>query len=507
VGSPSAGSNEASADQVTVVDLAGTRETTRQALSEGVARVANGLQAISGGDRDTVVAVLSVNRAEVLELVFGAISGGVVLVPVNWHLSVGEISYILTNSAAKVLFVDTVHSGLGRKAAADAGLTEIITIGENYHDWRHSQPTTLATPAASGRLMLYSSGTTGRPKGILRPPAPDPAAFLAGIEAMANFYGYRSPGAHLVTGPLYHAAPLAFAAYALLKGQTTVLMDHFDAFDAITLIERHRITTTHMVPTMLIRLLRLPEQARADADLASLEQVYHGAAPCPPWAKQAMIDWIGPRLTEYYGASEGGGPTMAKSADWLERPGTVGRPAPGLVIEILDDDGRSVPAGEAGTVYFRAAEGPPTYHGDPDKTRESQLPDGRYTVGDIGYLDPDGYLYLIDRKTDLIISGGVNIYPAEVESCLSEHPAVADCAVFGVPDPEWGEAVKAAVQLVDGADASTDELIGWCKDRIAHYKAPKSIDLHHQLPRDDTGKLRKRLLRDAYREPASNSLR
>jgi long-chain acyl-CoA synthetase len=304
----------------------------------------------------------------------------------------------------------------------------------------------------------------------------------------------------LVTGPLYHAAPLAFAAYAMTKGQTTVLMERFDPRQALALVKAHGITTTHMVPTMFIRLLHLPDSERAGADVSSLQQIFHGAAPCPPWAKQAMIDWVGPKLTEYYGASEGGGPTKATSQEWLERPGTVGRPVPGLTVDIVDDEGRSLPAGTVGTIYLRAPDGPPSYHGDPEKTRASRLGDGRFTVGDVGYLDNDGYLYLVDRKIDLIISGGVNIYPAEVEACLSEHPDVADCTVFGVPDDEWGEAVKAAVELVDGADATEASLIEWCRQRIATYKAPRSIDFHHRLPRDDAGKLRKRLLRDAYWE-------
>lgn len=276
-------------------------------------------------------------------------------------------------------------------------------------------------------------------------------------------------------------------------------MPGFDAEEALACIERHRVTTTHLVPTQLIRMLRLPDEVRARYDTSSLVGVWHGAAPCPEWAKRAAIEWLGPVVIEYFGSSEGTGPLIATSADWLARPGTVGRPAtPHLEVTAVDDDGTTLPPGEVGTLYFRRPDGPPAYHQSPEKTAASRLPDGRFTVGDVGWVDADGFVFLADRKVDMIISGGANIYPSETEAALSEHPAVADVAVFGIPDDEWGEQVKAAVQLVPGAEVTEAELIAFCRARIAGYKCPKSIDVHDELPREASGKLKKRLLRDAY---------
>lgn len=484
-------------DATAVVDLAGTRATTWRTLDRHLHQVAAGLQA-EGLGSDDAVAVISGNRSEFIEVLLGAIRGGVTGVPVNWHLSADEAAYIVANSRSRVVVCDRDFEPLAREAAKIAGVERVLVLGESFDAWRDAQRDDPPQPPVSGAAMLYSSGTTGRPKGITRPPAPSPEATLAGLAAIGRFYGYPDGGVHLVTGPLYHGAPLAFAAYALALGQSTVLMERFDAERALQLIAQHRITTVHLVPIMFVRLLRLPAEARARYDLSSLEAIHHGAAPCPAWAKREMIDWLGPIVTEYYGSTEGGGPTKITSAEWLERPGSVGRPIDGLTIHVLDDGGHPLGPGEVGTLWFTSNQGPPAYLGDEEKTNANRLDGGRFTVGDVGYIDDAGYLYLSDRKIDMIISGGVNIYPAEVEACLGQHPAVADCTVFGIPDDEWGEQVKAAVQLGEGHSATADELIGWCRDRIAGFKAPKSIDFHERLPRDDAGKLRKRFLRDEY---------
>jgi acyl-CoA synthetase (AMP-forming)/AMP-acid ligase II len=297
-----------------------------------------------------------------------------------------------------------------------------------------------------------------------------------------------------------HGAPALHATMAIAMDQTIVIQRRFDAAEALTLIERLRVTTTHLVPTQIIRLLRLPDDVRRGADLSSLEVVFHGAAPCPPWAKRAAIEWLGPILVEYFGAQEGCGPFICTSAEWMTRPGTVGRAGAHVAVSVVGDDGRDLQVGEIGTLYFRRADGrAPVYRGDPAKTEASRLPDGRFTVGDLGWLDADGYLYLADRRADLILSGGVNVYPAEVEAVLGQHPAVEDCAVYGVPDEEWGEAVKAAVVQRTGEATTERELIAWLRERLAHYKCPRSIDLVAELPREEIGKLKRRVLRDAAR--------
>jgi acyl-CoA synthetase (AMP-forming)/AMP-acid ligase II len=346
--------------------------------------------------------------------------------------------------------------------------------------------------------MAYTSGPTGRPKG-LEPPAQTRSAeqVIEDMAHLATLYGYRRGGVHLVASTLDHGAPALHALMAAAMGQTVVVQRRFDAAEALDLIQRHRVTTTHLVPTQIIRLLRLPEEKRLGTDLSSLETIYHGAAPCPAWAKQAAIDWLGPILIEYFGAKEGCGPVLCTSEQWLERPGTVGRAGPHITVTVVGGDGRDLPAGEVGTLYFRRADGrAPVYRGDDGKTAASRLPDGRFTVGDLGWLDADGWLYIADRRADLILSGGVNVYPAEVEAALGLHPAVEDCAVFGVPDEEWGQAVRAAVVPRAGVAVSERELIAWLRERLAHFKCPRAIELVEELPREEIGKLKRRVLRD-----------
>jgi acyl-CoA synthetase (AMP-forming)/AMP-acid ligase II len=349
--------------------------------------------------------------------------------------------------------------------------------------------------------MLYSSGTTGRPKGVKRAidttePFDTPSRYSV---LTRKLYGYDPATVYLSPAPLYHAAPLGFTTSVLSWGGTVVVMERFDAEQALALIERHRITHSQWVPTMFTRLLRLPDGAKRHYDLASHRCAVHAAAPCPIEIKRQMIDWWGPILYEYYAGSEGNGFAVIDSKEWLAHPGSVGRAILGE-LRILDDDGRQVPPGEAGGIYF--ANGPRfEYHNDAAKTRGAYSPQGWSTLGDVGYVDGDGYLYLTDRKAYMIISGGVNIYPQEAENVLTGHPQVIDVAVFGVPNEEFGEEVKAVVQPADMALATPEfaaELIAYCRARLADVKCPRSIDFDPELPRHPTGKLYKRLLRDRY---------
>ncbi|GIU86961.1 MAG: hypothetical protein KatS3mg009_1476 [Acidimicrobiia bacterium] len=349
---------------------------------------------------------------------------------------------------------------------------------------------------ALGGTMLYTSGTTGRPKGVRRRANGRASVLLA---QATGYDGARH--VHLCTGPLYHAAPLAFslAAPAAL-GVPVVLMDGWDARRTLELVERHRVTHTHMVPTMFHRLLALPDEVRARHDLSSLEYVLHGAAPCPVEVKRRMIEWLGPIVHEYYAATEGAG-TAVGAHEWLRKPGTVGRVQPPDHVLVLDDSGAPVPAGTVGTVYLKAPADRFEYHNAPDKTRGAYRGD-YFTLGDVGYVDEDGYLFLTDRSAHLVVTGGVNVYPAEVEAVLLGHPAVGDAGVVGVPDDEWGEVVVAAVEVREGVGASealAAELIAWCRDRIAHFKCPRRVVFVAALPRHDNGKLSKAHLRDLLR--------
>jgi acyl-CoA synthetase (AMP-forming)/AMP-acid ligase II len=372
---------------------------------------------------------------------------------------------------------------------------------ESYEDVVGAYPSTPIDDEAPGYAMLYSSGTTGRPKGVKRPL---PSHAIDELEPrVAGFftkqYRFGPDMVYLSPAPMYHAAPLAFSCGVHRVGGTLVIMERFDAAGCLAAIEEFRVTHSQFVPTMFIRMLKLDEAERLSADLSTLEIAVHAAAPCPVPIKHQMIDWWGPILLEYYAGSEGNGSTFITSEEWLERPGSVGQARAGE-LHICDDEGNPLPPGEIGTIYF-AGGGTYEYYKDPEKTAAARLPDGSTTLGDIGYVDDDGYLYLTDRKAHMIISGGVNIYPQEIEDVLVTHPAVADVAVFGVPDQEMGEQVKAVVETVDdveGDDRLAGELIGFARDHIAHYKCPRSVDFEAELPRLPTGKLYKRLLRDRY---------
>jgi long-chain acyl-CoA synthetase len=468
---------------------------------------ARGLQA---GD---ALALMVANRPEFVATWAAAQRAGLRLTTINWHLTGEEAAYIVGDCEARAFVADTRFAAAAADAAERSGVGVRIAAGgpiDGFEEWdavlagddvrRAGDGADIDDPVR-GSSMLYTSGTTGRPKGVHRTDAP-----VAGVAAL---FGYE-PGesVNLVTGPLYHAAPLAFSlAIPVSAGATTILMDRWSPEETLALVERHGVTHTHLVPTMFHRLLRLPEEVRAAADVSTLRHVLHGAAPCPVPVKQAIIEWWGPVVTEYYAATEGVG-TFVSSEEWLARPGTVGRTPTPDHVRILDPvSGEELPAGEVGTIYLKApAVGRFDYYGDAAKTAGSYRGD-HYTMGDVGYLDEDGWLYLTDRSADLIISGGVNVYPAEVEAELLGHPAVADAAVIGVPDDEWGELVLAVVEPAAGAtpsDALGDELIAHCRDRLAHFKCPRRVDFVGSLPRTDSGKLYKRRLREEYRGRAGD---
>ncbi|UQI44943.1 acyl-CoA synthetase [Streptomyces sp. HU2014] len=452
-------------------------------------------------------AVLLPNGAELLTAHLAATQAGFYLVPVNHHLVGPEIAWILADSGARVLLAHERFAATATAAADEAGLPAAgrHAVGDipgfrPYAGLLDGRPGTPPPDRTLGWVMNYTSGTTGRPRGIRRPlPGKPPeeshlGGFL-GIFGIRPFDGHT----HLVCSPLYHTAVLQFAAASLHIGHRLVVMDKWTPEEMLRLIDTHRCTHTHMVPTQFQRLLGLPERVRAGYDVSSMRHAVHGAAPCPDHVKRAMIDWWGDCVEEYYAASEGGG-AFATAEDWLKKPGTVGKAWPISELAIFDDEGERLPPGRLGTVYMRMTTGGFAYHKDDAKTRENRIGDF-FTVGDLGHLDEDGYLFLRDRKIDLIISGGVNIYPAEIESVLLAHPAVADAAVFGVPHDDWGEEVKAVVEPAEGHVPGAlleADIMAHCARSLAGYKRPRSVDFLTTMPRDPNGKLYKRRLREPY---------
>ncbi|MBB5121883.1 acyl-CoA synthetase [Streptomyces eurocidicus] len=452
-------------------------------------------------------AVLLPNGVELLTAHLAATQAGLYLVPVNHHLVGPETAWILADSGARVLIAHERFAATATAAADEAGLPAARrhAVGDiagfrPYADLLDGRPGTPPPDRTLGWVMNYTSGTTGRPRGIRRPlpGKPPEESYLGGflgIFGIKPFDGHT----HLVCSPLYHTAVLQFAAASLHLGHRLVVMDKWTPEEMLRLIDAHRCTHTHMVPTQFQRLLGLPERVRGGYDVSSMRHALHGAAPCPDHVKRAMIDWWGNCVEEYYAASEGGG-AFATAEDWLKKPGTVGKAWPISELAIFDDDGERLPPGRLGTVYMKMTTGGFAYHKDDAKTRESRIGDF-FTVGDLGHLDEDGYLFLRDRKIDLIISGGVNIYPAEVESVLLAHEAVADAAVFGVPHDDWGEEVKAVVEPAEGHAPGArlaEELLAHCAGRLAGYKRPRSVEFIAAMPRDPNGKLYKRRLREPY---------
>jgi len=464
----------------------------------------------SGLRRGDHIAVFIENSPRLLEIEGGAERTGLYYSLINTYLGADEVAYVVANSQAKVLFSSTARREVAEAVAAQCpGLDRLLMTGPGPlpAGWEPYEAVVARYPAdpvpgeALGTAMLYSSGTTGHPKGVLRPlPEGAPDVPLPVMQFVRGMFGFRDGMTYLSPAPLYHSAPQASVSAALRMGCTAVVMERFDPEQWLALVERYRVTHCQMVPVMFNRLLRLPDDVRARYDTSSLECVVHAAAPCPVHVKQAMIDWLGPIITEYYGATEANGFTFCTTAEWLAHPGTVGRPILGE-LSIVDGEGNQCPPGVDGTIWFRGATSF-EYFQDPAKTTGNRSSDGTAsTVGDVGHVDADGYLYLTDRQSYMIISGGVNIYPQETENILSAHPAVQDVAVIGVPNEDLGEEVKAVVQPVDPAAAGPDlaaELIGYCRDRLAHFKCPRSVDFVPELPRSETGKLYKRMLRDAY---------
>jgi long-chain acyl-CoA synthetase len=447
------------------------------------------------------------NNIRLFEIAWGAQRSGLIYTAISSRLTAAEVDYIVTDCGAK-LFVTSKY--LADTAAELTPLLKTVprrfmidgTI-EGYDSWEAAvarQPGTPISDQTTGHDMLYSSGTTGRPKGVLPVVTPEPIdAPNPLLDITRKLYGMDGDTIYLSPAPLYHAAPLRFNMSVMRLGGTSVIMENFDAGEYLRLVAKHRITHSQLVPTMFVRFLKLPDEVRLKYDVSSLKCAIHAAAPCPIPIKEKMIEWWGPIVWEYYGGTEGNGLTMCNATEWLAHKGTVGRSVVGKA-KICDEDGNEVPAGEAGTIYF--ADGRPfAYHNDPKKTAESRNANGWSTLGDVGYVDADGFLYLTDRKAFMIISGGVNIYPQECENLLIGHPKVMDCAVFGVPNDDFGEEVKAVVQPRDWDDASpalAEELMAYCREHLSTLKCPRSIDFEAELPRHPTGKLYKRLLRDRY---------
>jgi long-chain acyl-CoA synthetase len=498
-------------DKPAVIMAPSGRVTSYAELEDRSLRLAHLLHdaGLSEGDH---VALLSDNSPEALEVYWAVMRTGMYLTAINWHLSAGEAGYILEDCEATALVasasVDTAAAVLADAKGIDLALAfggEVDGYGV-YEEALAEASTAPLGDQPRGTDMLYSSGTTGRPKGI--------KGNLPGIQVdeagdvftgfLSQVFGFGEDSVYLSPAPIYHAAPLRFCGTVTAMGGTVVMMERFDAQAAITLIDEHGVTHSQWVPTMFVRMLKLPDEAREVYDGSTHRVAIHAAAPCPPDVKKAMIDWWGPILWEYYSSTEGNGITVINSEQWRDHEGSVGKALLGTA-HVCDDAGKELAPREIGTIWFERDERPFTYHNDEEKTREATHPGHPTwtTTGDIGYLDEEGFVYLTDRKAFMIISGGVNIYPQEIEDQLALHPKVADVAVIGIPHPEWGEEVKAVVQPAADAqpgDELADEILEFLRGRIAGYKMPRSVDFIGELPRTPTGKLVKGQLRDRYVE-------
>jgi long-chain acyl-CoA synthetase len=455
-------------------------------------------------------AIFMENNSRYVESCGAGERSGLYFTCVNSFLTPGELAYILNNSESRILITSRAKLDVAREALKECPRVELCVVadgaGESDRiiglvDATRGQPATPIADEAVGTAMLYSSGTTGRPKGILRPlPEQPPVQNLPLFDFLIKIWQYREGMIYLSPAPLYHSAPQAAVNLTIRMGGTAIIMEKFDPEHYLALVEKWGITHTQLVPTMFSRMLKLPEEVRRRHDLSSLEIAIHAAAPCPVLVKDDMIKWWGPIIQEYYGATEGLGFTACDSTEWLAHRGTVGKVLLGD-LHILDANMQECPSGTPGTVWFKTATAF-EYFNDPDRTKEARSADGSMsTVGDVGYVDDDGYLYLTDRATFMIISGGVNIYPQECENLLITHPKIADAAVFGVPNVDLGEEVKAVVQPMPGVEpgeALVEELIAFCAKSLSRQKVPRSIDFEAELPRLPTGKLYKRLLRDRY---------
>jgi long-chain acyl-CoA synthetase len=504
--------------------ISGARRISLQTLDERAARAAAGLRSVGVG-RGDLIAIYLRNDTPFFEASFAAGLIGAYPTPVNWHYATDEARYLFENSGARAIIihadlVEPIRSvlpagvpvfvvptppevaaayGIGPDACAvPVGMTDWTT-------WIEGFPPYDGPPEAAPGTIIYTSGTTGYPKGVRRaPPSPDQAAIYGRVVlGVMGFDGRAGPPGDIVTvvtGPMYHSAPNAYGSMGVRSGARVILEPRFDAEGLLELIDRERVTHLHMVPIMFARLLKLPEDVRAEYDLSSLKFVVHAAAPCPPPVKRAMIEWWGPVINEYYGSTEIGPVTYCTSEQWLKHPGSVGCPVDGADVRVVDEDGKTLPLGGTGEVIAKIkGMADFTYHGD-DAKRAASEKAGLIAPGDIGYFDKDGFLYLCDRAKDMIISGGANIYPAEIEAELSKMPGVADCGVFGIPDDEFGEAVCAVVQPQPDVTLTELEVKTFLRPHMASYKVPKRVDFLAELPREDSGKIFKRKLREPYWE-------
>ena len=481
------------------------------------ARAARAASAIieTGVEPGGCVALLLRNDFAFFEMYFAAQLAGIRFIPLNWHLTATEIAYILEDSDTRLVLVHADLLPIAKKAAGNNVRIVVVPTPEeirnayalpesvnqfsypDWNDWLDAHEPIVEPASPPGSVMLYTSGTTGNPKGVRRAPQDAEQQRIYGQSIIRAFN--LKPGMNMVvTGPLYHAAPLGYTRFSLELDCDIRLLPRFDPEGLLALIESDRLTHMHMVPIMFVRLLRLPQAVKQRYDLSSLESVLHGAAPCPEMVKRQMIDWWGPIIREYYGSTEASISAAIDSAEWLQRPGTVGRALPRTEIEIHDDDGNLLGPHQSGEIYVRSEVAPGfEYHNRPEE-RDKVRQNGFMTNGDMGYLDEAGYLFIADRRKDMILSGGVNIYPAEIEAALMTHPRIADCAVFAIPDEEFGERVAAAVQSVTDATLEAAELREFLHDKLARFKIPREITFHESLPRLDNGKVYKQSLRAPY---------
>jgi acyl-CoA synthetase (AMP-forming)/AMP-acid ligase II len=500
-------------DKVALVMGSGDSRTYGQ-LTRRSNRVAQLLYA-AGLRRGDGILLMVPNRPEFFEVAWAAQRSGLYYTPVNTHLTSDEVAYIVRDSGAKALVIDVAFAALAPDLqSVDRDLLLRLSIGggvATYDDYEEALAGASEDPPpepSQGTEMMYSSGTTGYPKAVERPlPGTDGSWAQSTVaQGLRTMYGMTPSDVYLSPAPLYHSAPFAYSMGTMRMGAKAVVMERFDPERCLQLIERERVTHGQFVPTMFVRLLKLPVEVRDRYDLSSLRAVLHAAAPCPVEVKQAMIKWWGPIIYEYYAGTEGFAATFIGPDEWLAHPGSVGKP--NNPVHIVGEDGHECPLGEPGSIYFEG--GPPfEYHNDPAKTASVSNDKGWRTLGDVGYVDEEGYLYLTDRATFMVVSGGVNIYPQEIENVLVLHPKVVDVAVFGVPNDDFGEEVKAVVQPVDWTDAgeaAAAELMDYCRSYLAGYKCPRSIDFQRELPRDPNGKLYKRRLRDRYWEGHSTRL-
>ena len=477
-------------------------------LDDAVLRAANRLERLGVGE-DDVVCIMLRNDPAFLAAAFGALRLGAYSCPINWHYKADEAGWILADSGAKVL---VAHADLlpQIEGALPAGVELVVVEPGAWDGWLRHAPRWQGAPRRLRGNMPYTSGTTGRPKGVRRAPMPlEGAERMAELAREARYKGFGiEPGMRaLLPGPLYHSAPNLYATQTLqLEDALLALEPRFDAKRTLELIERHRLTHAYLVPTMFVRMLKLPDEVRRRYDLSSLRFVATTGSPCAPAVKRAMIDWWGPVLHECYASSEAGVITSIDSHEALQKPGSAGRPVGVGALRILDEQGRELPPGEVGLIYARHPAYPDFSYNNNPTARAALERDGLWTLGDMGYLDQDGYLFICDRSSDMVISGGVNIYPAEIEAVLHGMPGVHDCAVFGVPSEEFGEALAAAIQPDPGAAVDPEEVRAWLRARIADYKVPRTVEIRPDLPREDSGKIFKRKLREPYWEKAGRRI-